>query len=335
MAVTIKDVAKRANVAPSTVSRVISDSPKISAKTKKEVRAIMKELDYHPNQIARSLTNQSTKTLGLLLPETEEVFLLNPFFSKSMKGISLYAKKKGYYILLVHTEKDEDDIATLNHIVNSRRVDGIILPTVKTNDSKIEFLKNQNHPFVVIGKPENNDDVLWVDNNNRDAMYNVVNILAEKGHKSIAFIGGEHDFQVTKDRLQGYKDALEDNGLVFDERFIYEKQYTEQAAYDATLDMIKYKTPDAIVTTDDMLAFGSQNALIEKELNTVSVAGFNNTILSQYRSPSISSVDINAELLGRHATKLLISAIENEELEINSYIVDTELIVRDSIIDHH
>lgn len=328
--ITIKDVAKIANVSPSTVSRVISDNPKISAQTKLRVNAAMEELNYQPNQIARSLTNKSTKTLGLLLPGAEDDLLINPFFVQAMRGICSYAKKRGYYILLAHAEKNEDETEVLNKLIGSKWVDGIILTTVKDNDSRIVFLKKRAHPFVVIGKPDDEEHTLWVDNDNVNAMFNIVDMLIKKGHRTIGFVGGADEFKVTKNRLLGYLKALRSNNIETDLNLVYEKDYTEEAAYEATMEIINYKIPDAIVTTDDLIAFGVQRALIERDLKDIAHVGFNNTSLSQYKSPSISSVDINAEKLGMFAVKLLIGKIEGENLETNSYIIDTKFIERDS-----
>lgn len=330
MSKTIRDVAKMANVSPSTVSRVISDNPKISEETKIRVRKAMEELHYQPNQIARSLTNKSTHTLGLLLPGSDEDFLNNPFFVQALRGISSFAKKKGYYILITHAEKNEDECTVLNQLIGSRWVDGIILPTVKDNDPRIKFLESREHPFVVIGRPDDDKNTLWVDNDNVNAMFNVVDILIKKGYRTIAFIGGADEFKVTKDRLLGYLKALEANGIPVNLDLIEERDYTESAAYDATYSIFTKSSPDAVVTTDDLIAFGVQRALIELDKANVALVGFNNTALTQYKSPSITSVDINSEKLGMFAVKLLISQIEGDDLETNCYIIDTKLIYRDS-----
>lgn len=329
MSVTIKDVASLANVSPSTVSRVISDNSRISDTTKKRVRKAMAELNYQPNLIARSLTNKSTKTIGLLLPGSKNL-LINPFFVQAMRGISSYAKQKGYYILFTHADNAEEEVDVLANLVGSQLVDGIILTTVKNNDLSIAFLKEKKHPFVVIGRPDDKEGILWVDNDNIKAMFEVVDWLINKGKKNIGFIGGAHEFNVTKYRLLGYLKALKVNKIKTNLNLIYEKDYTEEAAYEATKELLEYCTPDAIVTTDDLIAFGAQRALLENNMSNISLVGFNNTVISMYKTPSISSVDINAEKLGLFAAKLLINHIENKKPKTTNYIIDTKLIKRDS-----
>ena len=331
MPVTIKDVAKEAKVSPSTVSRVIADNPKISKDTKDKVYLAMKKLNYHPNAIARSLANKSTKTLGLILPNTSENLFTNPFFIQAMRGISLYSQKKGYYIMYNYSDNEEEELDFIRKYINSKWVDGIILLTVRENDKCVEYLKELKHPFVVVGRPEDTKNTLWVDNDNIKAMYNVVQNLILKGNKSIGFIGGPHSLNVTKNRLEGYKKALIDNDIDVDNNLIFEGDFSEDKGYKLMNDLLKYKKPDAVVTTDDIIAFGALSALKEKSEEGVAVVGFNNTILAKYQTPKLSSVDINAEELGYRAAQLIINKLENNKLSINHHIVDTVLIERESI----
>jgi len=330
MPVTIKDVAKMAGVSPSTVSRVIADHPKISQATKDRVMEAMETLQYRPNAIARSLANQSTKTLGLLLPNNDEDLLQNPFYVQVMRGISRYAQKTGYYILYSYTDHEEQEVKMLDELLHSKWVDGVILTTIRENDRCVEFLRTKQHPFVVIGTPEDHaDEILWVDNNNSNAMYDVVASLVDKGHRRIGFIGGPHEFAVTRYRLRGYQKALAHYNLPYHPEWVMEKDYTEKAGYDAALALFAQTDLDAIVTTDDLIAFGAQKALKEMGKTQVALTGFNNTILAEYKTPTISSVDIKAEALGYEAAKLLITNLRKQS-EVRHCLIDTEFIERES-----
>lgn len=330
MQVTIKDVAKLAEVAPSTVSRVIANSPKISDATKQKVYAAMKELNYQPNAIARSLANKSTKTLGLILPNTDENLFSNPFFIQAMKGISIYTQKKQYHIMYTHSSNEDDSLNIIKNYIHSKWVDGIILLTTYENDKCIEYLKKVSHPFVVIGRPENAQNTLWVDNDNFQAMYSVVNHIIKKGNKHVCFIGGPHHFNVTKDRLDGYKRALEIHGIDVDESMILEtKDFSESCGHEVMKDLLSKKTPTAVVTTDDLIAFGALRAIKEISDEAINVVGFNNTPLAEYQSPPLSSVDINAEKLGYYAAKLLVNRLEKVDNLVNHYIIETKLVERD------
>lgn len=333
MSATIKDVAKIAGVSPSTVSRVISDNPKISEETKLKVSTIIRELNYHPNVIARSLANSSTKMLGLILPNNEENLFKNPFFIQIMTGISVYAQKKGYYIMYTFSNDEKEELNFIKNYTNSKMADGIILLTSRSNDKCINYLNKSNYPFVVVGRPENAENTLWVDNDNIKAMYNVVTNLIQKGHTSIGFIGGPKDFNMSRDRLSGYINAHEDNGLAVNENFIeQENDFSEKCGFSAMRKICKFKEqiPTAVVTTDDLLAFGAIKYNSEKNNKKTAIVGFNNTPLAIYQTPPLSSVDINAEKLGYYAAKLLVQKLKSEEMSTNHFIIDTNLIERGS-----
>lgn len=333
MPVTIKDVAKLANVAPSTVSRVIANNPKISDATKERVYKAMKELNYHPNAIARSLANKATKTIGLLLPNKGEDLFVNPFFTQVMRGISMYAQKKGYYIMYAYSDDETEEVELIKHFINSRLVDGLILTTAREDDKCIEFLRESDSNFVVIGKPEDSTDILWVDNDNFHAMYSVVNTLIQRGKRDIAFISGSQEFNVSSNRLEGYVTALSNSGIQIDKGLVAEADFNEDSGYHCMNRILDYKVPSALVTTDDLLAFGAMRALEERNITDISIVGFNNTPLAAHKTPSLTSVDINAEKLGYFAAKLLINKLNNIKENIHSYIIETELIERDSTVD--
>lgn len=329
--VTIKEVAKEAGVATSTVSRVLSNNPKISEETKAKVNEAIERLNYKPNAIARSLANNKTKILGVVLPSEADDLLTNPFFINAMKGMSIYAQNKNYYITYVFAKDGKNEFESIKEITNTNLIEGIILLRVNENDESIKFLNTIGFPFVAIGRPEKTEDVLWVDNDNFQAMYNVVNRLIQKGHKKIGFIGAIKTLNMSKDRLKGYKMALEVNGLNYDEELVIHKQlFKENTGYAGAEGLLSKHEVTAIVTTDDLLAFGVSQLLNEKRLEKISLVGFNNIQLSKYQTPPLASVDINADELGYYAAKLLIEKLENEEIVNTHYIVNTEFIERES-----
>lgn len=332
MKVTIKDVAREANVATSTVSRVLSNSHKISDKTKERVNDAIKKLNYTPNIIARGLANNKTRILAVILPKEAEDIFSNPFFIQAMKGISIYAQKESYYIMYAFKQEGKDDREWFKKFIDSNLVDGICLLNSKENDDTIKYLNDIEFPFVVIGRPDEVDNVLWVDNDNVRAMYDLVQILINYGHKNIAFVGARSNLNVSKDRFNGYKQALLDNKIEVKGDLIYEaEEFTQiNGSYAADIILRKNK-PTAIVATDDLLAFGVQEALNKLEIKDVSVVGFNNIPMAEYQNPALSSVDINSEMLGFYASKLIINKLEEKGNSKNSYIIETKLIERDSI----
>ncbi len=330
MNVTIKDVAKLAKVSPSTVSRVIANNPRISDETKQVVNDAMKKLKYRPNAIARSLANRKTNILGIIIPNSDENLFKNPFFINVLRGISIYSQKSGYHIMYTYSKNEEEEMNYLKEYIYSNLVDGIILLTAVENDPLIQYLKEEDFPFSVIGRPEISEGVLWVDNDNFKAMYDVVNYLISKGNSEIGFIGGPQKFVFSTDRLEGYKMALGARGYQFkNELIVHTEGFDMNNGYLACEKIFESSRPTAIATTDDLLAFGVRKYLDEKELIDVKVTGFNNIPVNEFQKPSITSVDINSECLGYSAAKLLISKLNDKKMINNHLIVETKLVERD------
>lgn len=330
MSITIKDVAREANVSPATVSRVISNNPQISEKTKNEVKHIIKKLNYHPNTIARRLTNRTTNVIGIILTSEADDLNKNPFFIQLMTGISSYAKQKEYYIMYTFCLNCDEELKSIKHYVNDKLVDGIVLNLVSTNDKCIEYLKKLGFPFVIIGRPQNTKEILWVDNDNFKAIYNIVSKFLLNGHKKIAFIGSKIGISGFKDRFSGYIQAHNVNGTNINKDLIRDVDtFKEEYGYKAMNEIIKKDVPSAIVTADDILAFGAIRVLKENSIENVMVVGFNNTLQAAYYRPSLTSVDVNADKVGYYACKLLVDRLK-KSVRKDHYIIETSLVERET-----
>ncbi|MCX7771694.1 MAG: LacI family transcriptional regulator [Clostridia bacterium] len=338
MGATINDVAKIAGVSASTVSRVLSDNPRISEETKQRVRKAVDELNYYPHAIARSLANSSTKTIGLILNTEADSLIRNPFFVQALTGVSLYAQENGYNVMFAFNKHEEEDLNIAMRYVSSRSVDGIILFTSRTNDKCINFLKKKKFPFSIIGRPDETKGVLWVDNDNFQATYQVTDFLISKGHSSIAFIGGPLGLNVSRDRLEGFKRAMSIHGVSPDKSILFDSgEFSDDFGYDCAMKIISaweagQNKPTAVVTCDDMQALGVLKAMQEKNIGDMAVTGFNNTPLGLFQSPKLTSVDVNADKLGFYAAKVLLDFIEAKESAPTHYIVPTNLVERESAV---
>ena len=331
--VTIKDVARLAGVATSTVSRVIADSSRISEETKSVVREAMKQLGYHPNAIARSLVNKTTNTLAVVMPQSAEKALLNPFFSQALSGISSACHEEGYCILMSTGSTEEEQLQSIKSIVMSGRVDGVIILYSSVKNLVLEELKEANFPLIVVGKPLEPENVLFVDNDNVEAAFIVTEKLIKKGHKKIALLSGYFDYVFSLDRLEGYRAALLENGLDFDRSLIAEAEFTKEDGYDKMKEMLNQENrPTALVVTDDVMAFGAIEAIKEAKISMpeeIEIISFNNVPLAEFCSPSLTSVDIKASRLGFEAARLMIENIKGKAEE-QKVMVPTEIVYRDT-----
>jgi DNA-binding LacI/PurR family transcriptional regulator len=336
MGVTIKDVARIAGVDPSTVSRVIADSPRISQNTKEKVIKVMEELDFHPNAIARSLASRSTKTIGVIMPLTSDQIFVNPFFTEVMRGISASSLKRGYDILFSTGGSSYEEYLATSRMVNERRIDGLILLTSRIYDKTINELINKKLPFVVIGKPPMLEDINWVDNDNQEACFTATKHLIEQGHRNIGFIGGDFSYVFMGERFKGYKRALDSYGIQFNKDFFSLGDFLEEGGYTAMKKILsRKKLPTAIVAADDMMAFGAIRGIKERGLRIpedIAIVGFNDTPLTTYMDPPMSSVEIFVYELGYNASEILINQFENPDVQKKNIVIKTELKVRKSSI---
>ncbi|MDE5415570.1 LacI family DNA-binding transcriptional regulator [Alkalihalobacterium chitinilyticum] len=336
MAVTIKDVAKRANVAPSTVSRVIANSSRISEKTKERVREAMKELGYHPNLNARSLANKSTKTIGVVMPNSAKIAFQNPFFPEVIRGISTKAHQEGFGLYLSTGQSEDEIFEEVKQMVYGGRVDGILLLYSRVNDKIMPFLIEQGFPFVLIGRPYNidEDQVTFVNNDNFKAAKTVTEYLMLLGHEKIGFIGGNLDYVVTIDHLKGYKQALINANIPVRDDYIVHHEELEKGGQDAVIELMSLEQrPTALIVVDDIMTFGVLKMLADMNVTVpgdISVVSFNNVMISELSSPTMTTVDIHIYDLGYQATNCLISKINNPDNGEKKVIVPHRLVKRQS-----
>lgn len=331
MRVTINEVAKEAGVSLSTVSRVLHNNSKITEETKNKVNEAIEKLGYHPNAIASSLAGKPTKTIGIVIPNNSDELFKNTFFINAMRGISIYSQKKGYFLMYSFSNDADEEIKFIKTYIRSGWVSGIVLLSSFENDKCIDYLQSQNFPFVIVGSPNNDVNINWVDNDNIKAMYNVVELLINKGKQNIAFIGGSQNMRVTKDRFIGYQNALDKHGLkTNDNRHYFFNDFSESNGYETMLELLKNENIDAVVTTDDLFSFGVIKALNEKNRLDIMVTGFNNTPRSTYIKPTLTTVEINADILGENAASLLINNLEDKNSKASGILIDSELLERES-----
>ncbi|MCU9615032.1 LacI family transcriptional regulator [Caldibacillus lycopersici] len=338
MSVTIKDVAKKANVSPATVSRVIADSSSISEKTKKKVRKVMEELGYYSNYNARVLVQKNTQTIGIVMKHSASHTLNNPFFPEVLRGISSLCYKHEYSISLTTGETEEDIYEEVVRMVRSRRVDGVIVLYSKINDKVVPFLLESDFPFVVIGKPlSDTNRIMYVDNDNIQAAKEATEYIITRGHEKIGFIGGDPNFQVVRDRLNGFQQAVNDHHLALDESYEKYFQFNQVQATQIVQAFLRMpKPPTAFVITDDINALLVMLTLRDLNINVpeeISIISFNNTIISKLATPPMTSVDTQTYQLGFESAKCLLELINTPNIFKKSVIIPTIIIERDTCME--
>ena len=324
----IKDIAQKCNLSVATISRVINNDPKVADSTRKKVLTIIDKYKFVPNITGRSLRTQKSNKILVLLPT-----MSNQFYAEIIQGIEETAEEKGYAILVAVTNLQEHQEIKYLHMLRMKHVDGCI-SLFNTLDAEAISSLAKNYPFVQCCEPTKDADVSSVEINNRQAVYDVVKQFINRGHKTIGMISGDYYKSSELGRETGYKDALSDFGIKFDKNLIVKNFYRyEDGTVGAKKLMQNNPKPTAIVCASDSLALGatsyfkSQGLIVGKD---ICVMGFDNTSITMYTSPTISSINQPRYDLGKESFKLLYEKLQDINSTNKKIILPYQIIHRES-----
>jgi len=331
MKVTIKDIAKVANVSTATVSKVLNNKDqRISTETRELVLKIAKEKKYIRNSMARSLVTKKTNTIGLILPD-----ITNPFFPELARGAEDKANEAGYMIMFANTDDNADKESRYLNMLAEKMVDGIILTQSAHKEGNSETLEALKLPIVLIDRDmelKNIKGRVLVDNFN--GAYDGVSYLIKKGHKKIAFITGPFSTTTSKDRLKGYEKALTDHNISINRDLIFEGEYKGQWGVQATHMLLDQKADvDAIFCGNDLIAINVIKTLKKKNIKVpedIAIVGYDNIQFSEMIEPSLTTVNQPVYEMGYKAVELLIDILEGKVYE-KIIQLETNLVIRESV----
>ena len=324
MAVTIHDVAKLAGVNSSTVSRVLNGKATITPDTKERVYAAMRELDYHPNSLARSLASGLSGAIGVVVDARDAEAFSNVFFSRSLFAIEKVAQARGYQVIIANGAQSRG--GTIEGLMKEHKVDGLILPPTTVKSALMETIGD--FPYVVLGTPDTlRGDTCWVDNNNEQGAEMAVRHLQKMGYHQIAYLGGYQKRGFTKRRVRGYQNANSGKEIILSTDGTSENAYGE-----AIRELKKESHADAFVCNDNLAAFGLVKACRELRLripDEIGIVAFDNYPLAEYVDPPLTIVDIDTAMLGEQTAQLLFRRIENGGGS-QQIMLSTSLVIRAS-----
>lgn len=332
---TLKDIASEAGVSIMTVSNVINGNhSKVSKKNIEKINTIIKKYNYVPNLTARSLTAKSSKIIGAIVPFTlsNENLFRNPYISELFGTIQNIVREKGYY-LMIRSVKDVSDISTL---LKNWNMDGAIFLMPDYDNLIYSILKENKLPMVFLDSYSKLDSILSVGINDYKGGYIATRYLINNGHKKIMFAGPcVEDKAIVLQRLQGYKDALAEFNIPYDNNLVITMDPTYENGVILGRD-ISNKEYDvtALFTTADIMAIGvMEGARINGILvpNDLSIIGFDNLLPSIYVTPKLTTVSQNVEEKAKISTNLLFEYIENGFVKNNKITLDVEIIERQSV----
>lgn len=337
--VTIKDIAQALGISTSTVSRALRDSYEISPETKQMVRECAERLNYRPNPIALSLKERRSRSIGIVVCE-----IANNFFSQAINGIESIAYDRGYNVIISQSrESYEREMIDLQYLA-SRSVDGLLISlATETKDiSHLKALSDRGLPIVFFDRIPDGIDTHKVVVDNFKGAYEATEHLVRNGHRRIAILANSPCLSITSGRLSGYKEALKENGLAFEEQYVQYCEYGGMIYEEVEAGMHTLlnlpEPPGAIFASSDKLTTGCLKVLKSKGIHipeAISVVGFSNTDIADLIGPPLTLVRQPAFEMGQAATELLLQLIESKRpvTEFQTKVLEPELFIRDSVKD--
>lgn len=332
---TVLDVAKLAGVAPITVSRVINRSGYFSKETQKRVEAAADELGYVQNSVARSLRSSRTNTIALIVSD-----ITNPFFTNLARGVEDTASDAGYTVFFCNTDELTAEEEKYTQVLLQKQVDGFLLVPSHSSSHSIQRIQDRNIPLVIIDRwvPEVEVDCVRCDS--ESGSYQLTRLLLSLGHRNIAVISGPSDVSTATDRVHGYRKALEESGLPFDETLVQYGEFIQSSGYALTQKIIAMDPrPTAIFGANNFIAIGVVKALNDagiKVPDEISVVGFDDLPETLVVSPFLTVASQPSYEMGCQATRLLLERLAKKDKgQKQQIILPTHVIVRGSTAKVH
>lgn len=334
--VTLKDIAKKANVSVTTVSNVIhGNHRRVAPETIEKIRAIIQESNYVPNMTARSLVNKLSKIIGVInhvVPEKSGSFISDPFHSVIIEGIEEKLREKGYY-LMIRTVYSEDELFSL---LRNWNIDGLIL-TGLFQDEFFEKLVKADVPFVLVDSYIDKQKVLNIGLEDCNGGYMATKYLIDKGHRDIVFASPIiKQNGVVEERFKGYKLALKEAGIPFDKKNVYQQEISITEGIELGHKLASRTDITAIFATADILAAGIISGLNEhgkRVPDDFSVIGFDDLYISSLTAPRLTTIHQDTQEKGKVAAESLINVIEGNPVINNNIILPVKLVERHSVKD--
>lgn len=329
---TIKDVAKLAGVSTTTVSHVINKTRFVAEATSKAVWEAVRQLNYSPSAVARSLKINSTKSIGMIITTSE-----SPYFAEIVLAVEKYCYRQGYSLFLCNTQNEIEKLQNHLDMLIKKRVDGILVMCSEYTENSLALFNGTNVPMVVMdwGPTDGNSDRIQDNSFNGGAM--AAEHLLANGHRDIALIAGKLTKTTAKARFDGFTQTLEKAGVSLKSEWILEGDFEPEDGYECMMQILTQPTlPSAVFCFNDVMALGAISAITEKGLRVpqdISVIGYDNIHSSRFYSPSLTTIHQSKSRLGFMALSLLLERIQHNDQPHQPQVIEIhpELVCRHSV----
>lgn len=330
---TIKDIANVLGITPSAVSKALNDHPRISEKTKVAVLQVAKNLNYQPNHLASALRKGKSNLVGVIIPKAN-----SNFFSSVIEKIEDVLNEQGYNVIIAQSNESYDKECKSIDALLYTQVDGIIA-SMANETVKLDYyekIKSKGIPLILFDRGENDLNVDYVGIDDYLSSQLVIEHLVEQGCKRIAHIAGFSHTRIYKNRIRGYRDALEKFNLPVEESLIIESNLRIEDGRKIMTQLLELPNrPDAVYAAGDYAALGALQVLEENNINVpheMALVGFGNEPFTSLVTPSITSIEQHSDQIGEIAAKQFLKRIDfpDEKVTLNKLILQAELIIRSS-----
>ncbi len=329
--ITIYDIAHALNISASTVSRALNGHPSIHKKTKEKINAMAKEMGYQQNTFASNLRRKSSNTIGLIVPRLDSYFMATVIY-----GIEKELNKAGYNLIISQSQESLEKETQCVSTLFGSRVGGVIMSlSAQTEDIEhLNLFLEKEIPVVFFDRTIDHTSCTSVFINNFKAGYEVTNHLIEQGRRKIFHFTGNLNCSVYKERFLGYKKAIEENNINFEETMLFANDLSDSAKNELILRITnKSISPNAVFASNDNSAVGIICSLQKEGIKVpedIAVAGFNNNPISTVVSPNLTSVDYDGEEMGEITAKTILKIINDSSYKSDKIMLTHRLIVRAS-----
>lgn len=330
---TIKEVARKAGVSYATVSHVINNTRFVSQDTRERVLFAMQEVNYRPNDLARSLRSGKTNTIGLIIPDSA-----NPFFAEIGRSIEGTAFQLGYSVILCNAEQDPRREEFYVDVLTKKQIDGVIFAASGEQTGPLQYLLDKGIPLVLINRDLANINLDAVLIDDRQGGYLATHHLIELGHRRIACIAGPRTTTPSGDRVTGFQKALAEAGIPYDEELVVRGDYHPGSGYEITLRWLALPDPPtAIFCANDLMAVGALGAAARTRIRVpeeLSIIGYDDIELARFCTPPLSTISQPKSKIGTLATQFLAERIADKTCPTRRVTLPVELILRESAGPH-
>lgn len=329
---TLEEIGRLSGASRSTVSRVINGQPGVRDETRQRVLQVIEQTGYQPNAAARSLAARRSQVLGLIIPTAVQFLFTDPYFPRLIQGITQACNQHDYTLSLYLFQTPAEEEAIYPRVLRTGFVDGVILSSTQVDDPLIPQLAANQVPFVVVGRPLNAPTASYVDVENIIGGHSATSHLLRLGYQRVATITGPMNAIAGLERLEGYKQALQERGRTPDPALIAFGDFTEAGGYTAMRQLLPHQ-PDAVFAASDMMALGALRAMREVGLSVpgdIALVGYDDMTPAPIVEPPLTTVRQPIRRMGSQAVEMLIDLLHNGLTPPRRLVLPTELVIRAS-----